>query len=310
MAISDRFELVLVKIESTQFTDPTPTPAANAILVKNVKATPLRTETENRNLQRAYFGGSEDIPVLEESMLEFDVELQGSGTAGTAPAFGPLLKAAGFAETISAGVSVAYNPISASFNTVYVYRYNGLHKMQFSGSIADVSFSLSAQGLPNMHFKLLGKYVPVTDAAMPSGAVYTAFQIPTPVIPANEGTWTIGGYAAKMAELTINMQNVLNHAQWINQESIGITDRNPAGQISFEAVTVASKDYFAAVRAATLQALVATHGTVAGFISTFTAPKMQLSNIEEYGFKGFRAFRSNVKFVPNTGNDELILTFT
>ena len=42
--------------------------------------------------------------------VTFEVEMAGSGTAGTAPAFGPLLKACGNSETIVTDTSVTYAP--------------------------------------------------------------------------------------------------------------------------------------------------------------------------------------------------------
>jgi hypothetical protein len=51
------------------------------------------------------------------------VELAGSGTAGTAPAYGSILKACGFSETIVASTSVTYAPVSSSFSSVTIY-YN------------------------------------------------------------------------------------------------------------------------------------------------------------------------------------------
>ena len=62
--------LVLAKVETTQFTDATPTAALNAILAKDLKVTPLKVQSEARNLMRPYFGNSEQIPVVEEAAVE------------------------------------------------------------------------------------------------------------------------------------------------------------------------------------------------------------------------------------------------
>jgi hypothetical protein len=59
------------------------------------------------------FRAAAPIPTLEEGVVEFDVDLVGSGTAGTAPAWGPLIQACAFAEVIVASTSVTYNPVSS-----------------------------------------------------------------------------------------------------------------------------------------------------------------------------------------------------
>ena len=74
MASPKKF-LVLAKIETTQFTDATPTAATDAILAKNLKVTPLRVESQDRALLRPYFGNSEQIPVMQEAVIEFDVNV-------------------------------------------------------------------------------------------------------------------------------------------------------------------------------------------------------------------------------------------
>src|SRR5690242_2663263 len=112
--MSPKKYVVLAKIEVTQFTDPIPTGSANAILVKNLKLTPLKVSNEDRNVYRPYYGNSEQIPVMEEVSVEFDVEIAGSGTAGDAPKYGPLLRACAMAEVVTVGTDVVYNPISSA----------------------------------------------------------------------------------------------------------------------------------------------------------------------------------------------------
>lgn len=58
--------------------------------------------TGNRGFKTAERAG------VEESAIQVETPLVGSGAAGTAPDFAPLLKASGFAETINAGVSAVY----------------------------------------------------------------------------------------------------------------------------------------------------------------------------------------------------------
>jgi len=307
---SPRKFLILAKIETTQFTDPVPTPAANSILVKNLRVTPLRVESEDRALIRPYFGNSEQLPVMEEAMIEFDVEVAGSSALGTAPKWGPLVRATGFAEVISAGVSVTYNPVSAAFEylTIYAYRDGLLYKM--TGCHGSVSMDFAAKRIPHMHYRFVGKYVAVSDAAIPAGSDFSAFQTPKASIPTWTGTLTVDAFAAKVAALSVDMQSEVSHAIWMNAETIQPVDRKPRGSITVEQVTVATYNYFTKITGANLVALALTHGTVATNRVKVTAPKMQLVDIEEADFEGTSAHRLNVTFAPNTGNDEVAIEVT
>lgn len=97
-----RKRIILAKIEGTYGTDPTPTGASNAILVRNLSVTPMESDFADRDLIRPYLGRSEQLPAGIRMMAEFECELAGSGTAGTAPAWGPLLRACAFAQTLTA----------------------------------------------------------------------------------------------------------------------------------------------------------------------------------------------------------------
>lgn len=102
MPLLSRKRSILAKIESTYGTDPAPTGAANAILIRNLEITPQSTENASRDVVRPYLGNSEQIPVAIYTEVDFEIEMAGSGTAGVAPAYGPLLRACAYSETILA----------------------------------------------------------------------------------------------------------------------------------------------------------------------------------------------------------------
>ena len=86
MPLLTRRQLLLAETELTYGTDPTPTSSANAILVRNIEVTPLEADTVSRELIRPYLGQSEQLLAQTRVLVNFEVELAGSGTAGTAPA--------------------------------------------------------------------------------------------------------------------------------------------------------------------------------------------------------------------------------
>lgn len=99
----NRNRFLLAKIQPTFGTDSVPTGAANAILLAgDPSITPYNSTNIDRDLVRGYFGASEQLVGTGYVGIDFKTELQSSGAGGTAPAWGPLARACGFAEVLLA----------------------------------------------------------------------------------------------------------------------------------------------------------------------------------------------------------------
>lgn len=118
MALLNRKRTLLAKIETVYGTDSAPTGAANAILCRNLDITPLEGQTVSRDLVRPFYGNSEQLPTSMYVKASFEVEMAGSGTAGVAPAWGPLLRACGFAETILAAAHTGTAQAGSTTTTI------------------------------------------------------------------------------------------------------------------------------------------------------------------------------------------------
>jgi len=304
----NRKTVLLAKIETTSGTDAIPTGAANAILVRQVNVQPLVAENVPRNLIRAYFGNSDQLPAGIHSELDFEVELAGSGAAGTAPAWGPLMRACGMSETITAATDVKYAPITGSNETVSIYAHiDGLlHKLL--GCMGTVAFDITSKGIPVMRYKFLGAFNPVTDASNPAGVDYTKFKRPVLVNKTNTATWSMHGYTGPLQALQLDLANTLVWRSLIGYEGVAQTDRQVAGSINMELNTVAVKDWWLTVRDALTASLSITHGTVPGNIVKFDAPQVQLSNPAYTDQDGVAMMTANLIVTPSAGNDELVIT--
>ncbi len=105
MAITTRFfrkKVVSIKLESVYGQDAGPSASADAIETRNCKLTPLDLKMVEQNVDTAQMGHQAELPVATKVMLTFDVALTGSGAAGTAPAYGKLLRCCGLNETVFA----------------------------------------------------------------------------------------------------------------------------------------------------------------------------------------------------------------
>ena len=97
-----RNAVLTAKIETTEGTDASPTGTSNAILVSDMSINPLEGSEVSLAYIRPYFGASPSIRVQDYVTCSFTIDVAGAGTAGTAPAYGPLLRACGFAQTLTA----------------------------------------------------------------------------------------------------------------------------------------------------------------------------------------------------------------
>lgn len=139
---------VLAKIEATYAVDPTPSGAANAVLLNGQPTlTPMEMPSVQRDVLRPFFGNSESLPGSIYGKLELNVESAGPGAAGTAPAWGVLMRACGFSETIlptaltgtaQAGGSTTQIKLAASASAVDEF-YNGMPISITAGTAAGQS---------------------------------------------------------------------------------------------------------------------------------------------------------------------------
>jgi hypothetical protein len=246
--------------------------------------------------------------------LSFKCEVKGSGTAGTAPAFGKLLRACGLGETVNAGTNVIYAPISALASiptlTLGIYR-DGLKKT-LKGARGNVKYS-GKSGEPGMlEFEFVGVYDSVTDVALltPSGVETT---IPFPLLSA---TFSIASFAAFVSQITFDMANTLEPRGDINNAagyiSTLLTKREPKGSFDPEDELVATHDFYGRWLANTTGALTWKHGSTAGNICTFNAPTVQYTKIAEADRNGIATLNTDFLMARNSigGDDELTLTFT
>lgn len=254
------------------------------------------------------------IATTRLARLSFKVEAKGSGTAGTAPALGKLLRACGLDETVVALTSVTYKPTSALANiptlSMAIYK-DGLRKA-IKGARGNVKYSAKA-GEPGMfEFEFTGVYDGVTDVAIitPSGVETT---VPVSLLSA---TFSIASFSAFVSQITFDMGNALAPRGDINQASGYIstllTKRNPKGSFDPEDELVATHDFYGRWLAGTTGSLTWKHQGSAGNIATFTVPACQYMKLSEADRNGIAVLNSDFLMARNStgGDDELSIAFT
>lgn len=310
-----RNKTLLAKAEGSYGTDAAPV-GTDAILTSNLRIQPYTGQTVSRNNDRSNLGGQSAININPNAVLEFDVELAGSGTAGNSPAWAALMLGTGWAETDSSptGTAKIYNLISASWPSLTLYFYHDGQRHRIRGARGEMSCSLNRGELPKMSFTFTGQYETPT-AATASGVDVTDFVSPIAVTNTNTPTFTMGGsplvdLRAESFNFALNNQVVPRNI--INSNEISITDRGVTGGTVFEAVLPSSKDWFTDAfesdGGVNLQAINLVHGTVAGNIIEISAPAVQASLNGQNESEGIIVYDTGLNFTPVSGNDEITLT--
>jgi len=302
-----RKRLILAKIESTYGTDSSPTAAADAVLARSVEVTPLAGEDIQRELLRSYYGNAQSVAGEKHVEMTVEVELAGSGTPGTAPAWGTLLRACGFAETTAVS-DVTYNPITGGEESIscYVHRDGILHK--FTGGLGSAQFTTDVNTIPFIRFRFLGLFAPVSQTAIPSGD-YSAWTPAVPVTNGNTSPLILHGTSLTFSRLSVDMSVDVNKNLVVGQDTaIQISGRSPSGTAVIQEPDLATLDLYAKALAGDSGVFSLIHGTVAGNIVSFTGPKVATGSPSEQDLNGTQMLSVPLTINPDSGNDELVIT--
>ena len=309
MGLRYRRKLLLAKVEATSGTAEALV-AADAILAAGIEVTPLAGETTSREIEYAWYGHAGDIPINTHQQIAFKIELAGSGAAGTAPAWGKLLQGCAFAETITAGMKVDYNPITGAEQslTIGINIDGQLHTLQ--GSRGTFTLEVNSNGIPYINFTFTGLWTDPSATAAVANPVYAPFKKPLISSNANTPTFEFLGQAGLgLTAFSYDHANSVTHRELINTDNeVLITGRAPTGSVTYDAVAFGTLNPAKKARDGDEGALQVIHGVGAGKIIELNAPKVQLSAPTYSDSDGVWQIQTGMSFVPNAGNDEFKIT--
>jgi hypothetical protein len=305
---------ILAKTEVNYGVDPTPDGAANAILVSNASFNVAYTNV-NRDLIRANLGGSEQLAGTRFVECSFDVELANSGTAGTAPAWGPLLLACGMAEAVlTTPARVEYTPVSASFKSATIYYHIDGTLRKATGCMGNAELMLNEGERPMIRFTFTGLDGGTTATADPT-LTLTSWKVPSVVSDVNSGDINLGatysagtltsGTVYPSRGLAISLGNTIARKAILGGQSVAITQRDVTGSCQLELTAAQEATFRTDINANTTTSLGFTHSTGAGVGIMLHAPRVQRIDPSDVDYEGELHTGLNLRFVPSSGNDEL-----
>ena len=266
-----RNRLALVKSEDTYGTSSSPA-ATDALLFTELDVEPLALELIERETIQSYMGNRPSVVGQRSVPVKATVEAAGSGTLGAAPRYGPLLKAAGLSETVSASTSVTYAPVSDGFSsyTMDFYADNG-SRQAITGIRGGAELSMAVGEIPTFAFDQMGIFAAPGALSRPT-ETYSAQASPVAVNADNTTSVSVHGFSACMTSFSLNLGVEMTFEQKAGcTKQVRITDRKPTGSITIELPGIATKDFIAIASAQTAGALSWVHGGTAGNILTFSA---------------------------------------
>lgn len=315
MAIRWESKIILAKIEETYATDSSPAGAANAMLMKNVELSPMEGQDVSRELEQAFLGAQEELPTGLYVVLTGAVELVGSGETGVAPAWGPLLRACGVAETVTPddepgdGI-VEYEPVTDGHESCTIHFWIGTTRHVMLGTRGTAVITVNAQGIPEIRFTLTGLFSTPSNQSRPTVDL-SAFMTPQVATKTNTPTFTIDSINFVASEISFDLGGSVEPRLLIGREEILIVRRQELISARVEAVALGTFDPFSLAIARTRKAVVLEHGTTAGKRFALEAPTCALRRLT-----GFQNSQNVLEWplqltpLPDAGDDQWKITLS
>lgn len=304
-----RREVILIKLETTYNVDASPG-ATDAILISNPSWTTEGARMVDRENVKTTLGKDQQLYGGSLRGISFDMEIKGSGTAGTAPEMDAALKACGFDDTIVADTSVTYAPVSTSFDSVTIYYYQDgiLHKITGARSNVSINIETGNRGLAS--FTLTGHDAGTTDEAI----IAPTYDGTVPPV-ALDLSFAIGGYSAVINALSVDLGNAISTPADISAtdgySEVYITSRDVNGSFDPEMTLVATKDWIGDWEGGTTGVLTTgVIGDVAGNRCAVSMPVVYSREIAPGDRDGVRTMDVTYGAAESSGNDEISMAFT
>lgn len=307
-------QLLLFKTETTYGTDPVAA-AVNTLLAENVRFQ-LRGTDVTSDPAKPGVGASPSQTYGEHAEVTFEIPLAASGTAGVAPAWGPLMLAAGWTEDVEEDASVTYSlladPSSADSGTFVWRDARRLHKI--TGARGRIGVRLQSGQRPMLTATFKGLYTPVAAGAalVSADADFDGWNDARP-IQQGRTTFSLAGTNMPLRELSADPSDNVIFADLPHQENVQLLgERAYAGRLKCSMPAVGTYNPETAWISRARQGFVLTHEAAsAGRVITITGqgqvgePSYSRDNNED-------VFEQSFKLLGTTlaDSDDMVIVLT
>lgn len=281
----DWVAVVLAKKEGTYGVDSAPTAAANAILTRNYSAKPVDMDRIERNLDTRVFGALASVPSNERRTSGYEVEIAGSGTAGTAPAWMELLEGCGMAApVVTAGQDAvqAFAAPGVPASSLSQYDFLSDQRRKSVGMVGSFTMDFTAGAYPFIGFTWMGLIPTVSpfDKSAPGIPDLTRWKQPVEVNLDNTD-FLLDGYAPALRSWRADAGVATAMRNLVGKRYVRRGNHSFTSTTVIEAPDVATKNYIQSLRKGDLVAWSIEHGVTAGNIFKASSAKVQITDITE-----------------------------
>lgn len=308
----DAVKVLVAKKEAIYGADAGPTLADNAVLTRNFRASPLVTDPLERNLDRGSFGATAILATNKRQELSYEVEVAGSGAAGTAPAWMELLEACGMAapEVIAAtSATQRMAAANAPQSSLTQHHWMGDQRRKGVGSRGTFTMEFTAGAYPfiGLNYTCLVPAAAPRDVNVPGAATIDRWIDPLEVNSDNT-LLELDGFAVITRSLTLNAGVGINLRNLIGSRYVNRGDHAITGRLVVEAPSMAAKDYLAALDSSSIMDLELTHGVDAGNIVGIACAQTQITAINETEEDRKLMWEMDIRMNILAGQDDLVIT--
>ena len=217
----------------------------------------------------------------------------------------------GTSSSYSIAANVNYSPVSGSFGSVAILYNNDGIQHKILGARGSYQLSLEVGSIPIITFSMIGLYSTPTDTT----AATASYSNQTTPVLFKEGNTVASNFAGYSSAAIQSFQFDLA-CETVPRELVGtdksilLTNRQPTGSATIETPTIAAKDFFTEAESGSTNLVCLQHGTTAGNIVSIVLPTVDITQPTYSESDGISMLEIGFTPVPNTGNDEIRLTFS
>lgn len=280
-------------LESTEGVNASPSATTDAIQVLDLEINVTSEEVE-RELSKPWLGANPVVYTQKRTTFSFGVEIAGSGTAATPPAWGRYLQAAGFSQTLVAnnatatasipwtGPAVVYSPVSTGFASLTMCgNHDGILYVALGCRATSVELDYNVSDIPRMNFEFEGAYLNPADLPLTS-PTYTGQAKPLTFAAGNTVNATLDGFTPCIESINIDLglESTFRELVGCAKRTL-ITERMVEVELAIERPnTLADKNFYTKIDADEPFPLGFTHGTVSGNRVATYLPNVQFTHPE------------------------------
>lgn len=301
--------VLLVKIESSYGVDPTPG-GTDAVLVENLTPSNEGLRMVERPAVRVNLEPLQSVYGGRLESRSFDVEVKGSGTAGTPPEIDELLRSCAMAVTNVPATSDTYKPASSSHESCTIYDYLDGKRTILTGCRGNLTGAGEAGGVFKFSFTMTGHVAAETDIALASPTYDSTVPVALVSVP-----FSIGAYSAIINALNFDMGNTVSMPPDISASDgygeIQIVSRGITGSFDPENVLIATNDFKDDFISGTNLVLdTGVIGGTAGNKVQITLPAVYYNDFSDGDRDGISTLEMPFAALESSGDDDISIIFT